>query len=38
MVLSGIGYHHAGMDMQDRKLMEELFTRAHLPVLCKLSN
>ena len=36
-VISGIGYHHAGMDLHDRKLIEELFTRAHLPVLCKFS-
>ena len=33
LVMKGIGYHHAGMDLQDRKYMEELFAAGDLPVL-----
>ncbi|XP_060237071.1 probable ATP-dependent DNA helicase HFM1 [Meriones unguiculatus] len=29
----GVGYHHAGMELSDRKLVEELFTSGDLPVL-----
>jgi len=31
--MRGIGFHHAGMDLQDRKYMEELFASGDLPVL-----
>ncbi|CAH1800548.1 unnamed protein product [Owenia fusiformis] len=32
-VLYGVGFHHAGLDMHDRKAMEELFLSGDLPVL-----
>ena len=35
LVVFGVGYHHAGMDIQDRKMIETLFTAGELPVLCK---
>ncbi len=31
----GVGYHHAGMDMADRKNIESMFVRGELPVLCE---
>lgn len=31
----GVGYHHAGVDLSDRKLIEEAFTTGDLPVLCE---
>lgn len=31
----GVGYHHAGVDLSDRKLIEMAFTQADLPVLCE---
>ncbi|XP_056091550.1 probable ATP-dependent DNA helicase HFM1 [Rhinichthys klamathensis goyatoka] len=31
--ICGIGYHHAGMDVSDRKLIEKAFTVGDLPVL-----
>ncbi len=34
----GVGYHHAGMDVTDRKAVETLFTAGELPVLCKSEN
>lgn len=34
----GVGYHHAGLDMSDRKLIERAFTLADLPVLCETKN
>ena len=36
LVVKGIGYHHAGMDLHDRKLIEETFAKGQLPVLGKL--
>uniref|UniRef100_A0A3Q2ZXT9 Probable ATP-dependent DNA helicase HFM1 n=1 Tax=Kryptolebias marmoratus TaxID=37003 RepID=A0A3Q2ZXT9_KRYMA len=33
LVMLGIGYHHAGVDLSDRKLIEEAFTMGDLPVL-----
>ena len=33
LVCKGIGYHHAGMDLQDRKNIEEAFASGNLPVL-----
>ncbi|XP_027140746.1 probable ATP-dependent DNA helicase HFM1 isoform X2 [Larimichthys crocea] len=33
LVMLGVGYHHAGLDMSDRKLIERAFTLADLPVL-----
>ncbi|KAL4219964.1 ATP-dependent DNA helicase MER3 [Mactra antiquata] len=33
LVSLGIGYHHAGMDIQDRKEIEEIFANGDLPVL-----
>ncbi|XP_067309186.1 probable ATP-dependent DNA helicase HFM1 isoform X2 [Pseudorasbora parva] len=33
LYICGIGYHHAGMDVSDRKLIEEAFTMGDLPVL-----
>ena len=35
LVLYGVGYHHAGMDVSDRKNIESMFIRGELPVLCK---
>ena len=35
VVRNGIGYHHAGLDADDRRLIEELFLHGHLPVLGK---
>ena len=32
---SGIGYHHAGLDYNDRRLIESLFLNGYLPVLSK---
>ncbi|XP_022085821.1 probable ATP-dependent DNA helicase HFM1 [Acanthaster planci] len=32
-LLHGVGYHHAGLDAQDRKFVEEMFVRGDLPVL-----
>ncbi|NXS85636.1 HFM1 helicase, partial [Erpornis zantholeuca] len=31
----GVAYHHAGMEMSDRKIIEGAFTVGDLPVLCK---
>ncbi len=36
LVVYGVGYHHAGMDLSDRKSIEALFTTGELPVLCTL--
>ena len=33
LICKGIGYHHAGMDLQDRKSIEETFAAGDLPVL-----
>ncbi|KAM7400961.1 hypothetical protein PAMA_005250 [Pampus argenteus] len=33
LVMLGVGYHHAGVDLSDRKLIEEVFTLGDLPVL-----
>ncbi|KAF7669759.1 hypothetical protein LDENG_00124140 [Lucifuga dentata] len=33
LVMLGVGYHHAGVDLSDRKLIEEAFTVGDLPVL-----
>uniref|UniRef100_A0A3Q0SYV1 Probable ATP-dependent DNA helicase HFM1 n=1 Tax=Amphilophus citrinellus TaxID=61819 RepID=A0A3Q0SYV1_AMPCI len=33
LVLLGVGYHHAGVDLSDRKLIEEAFILGDLPVL-----
>ena len=35
LVILGVGYHHAGVDLSDRKIIEEAFTRGDLPVLCE---
>ena len=32
---NGIGFHHAGLDTNDRQLIENLFLNGHLLVLCK---
>lgn len=37
LVLFGVGYHHAGLDIADRKAIETMFTAGDLPVLCKYS-
>ena len=34
-MLYGVGYHHAGMDISDRKAIEAMFTTGDLPVLCE---
>ena len=33
LVLCGVGYHHAGMDVDDRKLVERMFSQGLLAVL-----
>ncbi|XP_037315462.2 probable ATP-dependent DNA helicase HFM1 [Pungitius pungitius] len=33
LLVLGVGYHHAGVDLSDRKLIEEAFTQGDLPVL-----
>ncbi|KAM3865988.1 putative ATP-dependent DNA helicase HFM1 [Diretmus argenteus] len=33
LVMQGVGYHHAGVDVSDRKLVEQAFTLGDLPVL-----
>ncbi|XP_040000435.1 probable ATP-dependent DNA helicase HFM1 [Xiphias gladius] len=33
LVRLGVGYHHAGVDLSDRKFIEEAFTLGDLPVL-----
>ncbi|KAG8014030.1 putative ATP-dependent DNA helicase HFM1, partial [Nibea albiflora] len=33
LVMLGVGYHHAGLDTSDRRLIERAFTLADLPVL-----
>ncbi|KAL1791202.1 putative ATP-dependent DNA helicase HFM1 isoform X1 [Sigmodon hispidus] len=33
VLVYGVGYHHAGMELSDRKLVEGLFTFGDLPVL-----
>ncbi|XP_075689343.1 putative ATP-dependent DNA helicase HFM1 isoform X2 [Rhinoderma darwinii] len=33
LVLYGVGYHHAGVDVSDRKIIEATFTAGDLPVL-----
>ena len=35
LVMFGVGFHHAGVEMSDRKLIEEAFTLGDLPVLCE---
>ena len=35
LVVCGVGYHHAGMDISDRKTIETMFTAGDLPVLCE---
>ncbi|KAL3847245.1 hypothetical protein ACJMK2_018167 [Sinanodonta woodiana] len=37
LVMKGIGYHHAGLDLQDRKKIEELFYNGELLVLVSTS-
>jgi ATP-dependent DNA helicase HFM1/MER3 len=34
LVKSGVGFHHAGLSLQDRKQVELLFMESCLPVLC----
>lgn len=38
LVMLGVGYHHAGVSLSDRKVIEEAFTRGELPVLCESFN
>ncbi|XP_035993787.1 probable ATP-dependent DNA helicase HFM1 [Fundulus heteroclitus] len=33
LMMLGVGYHHAGVDLSDRKLVEEAFALGDLPVL-----
>lgn len=35
LVMHGVGYHHAGVDGSDRKVIEDAFTKGDLPVLCE---
>ncbi|XP_019851762.1 PREDICTED: probable ATP-dependent DNA helicase HFM1 [Amphimedon queenslandica] len=36
LIAYGVGYHHAGMSSNDRKLIETMFTNGELPILCEL--
>ena len=38
LVVYGVGYHHAGLSINDRKTIEAMFTSGELPVLCKYGN
>ncbi|XP_051788402.1 probable ATP-dependent DNA helicase HFM1 [Erpetoichthys calabaricus] len=33
LIIHGIGFHHAGVDISDRKIIESVFTSGDLPVL-----
>lgn len=35
LLMYGVAYHHAGMEVSDRKIIEGAFTVGDLPVLCK---
>lgn len=35
LLMYGVAYHHAGMELSDRKIIEGVFTAGDLPVLCK---
>lgn len=35
LVMLGVGFHHAGVDVADRKMVEKAFTQGDLPVLCE---
>lgn len=37
VLVSGIGYHHAGLSQADRRVVEELFLAGLLPVICATS-
>ncbi|XP_071476850.1 probable ATP-dependent DNA helicase HFM1 [Diadema antillarum] len=37
LVMNGVGFHHAGLDIQDRKAVEEMFLQGDLPVLMSTS-
>ena len=37
LVMSGVGVHHAGLETQDRKTMEDLFRSGKLAVLSNCS-
>ncbi|CAM5135256.1 unnamed protein product [Eretmochelys imbricata] len=34
LLMCGVAYHHAGMEISDRKIIEGAFTMGDLPVLC----
>ena len=38
LIMSGVAFHHAGLDIQDRKTVESMFTQGDVPVLCELHN
>ena len=38
LVMSGIGFHHAGLDVNDRKTIELMFSQGELPVLSRPSS
>ena len=35
MVIHGVAFHHAGMELADRRTVEEIFSEGSLPVLRK---
>ena len=35
LLMSGVGVHHAGLEVQDRRLIEELFRGGKLAVLSR---
>jgi replicative superfamily II helicase len=36
-LVHGIGYHHAGLGLQDKHIVENLFREGRLPILCKIT-
>lgn len=37
MLRCGVGFHHAGLDVQDKRLVETMFAAGELPILCSTS-
>lgn len=35
LLICGVAYHHAGVEMSDRKIIETAFNVGDIPVLCE---